>query len=426
MNVAVAGLAGGQKKITIEVSVADTEPFLVRAVGRLSAKHQIPGFRPGHAPAEVIRSRFGEGALLEEALNEIISKTLFDALRERSIDSVGEPSIAIEKMAPGNPLVYAATVSVMPKAALGEWRSLSVKKNEISISDADVNTLIDELREMSTTETLALRPAAPGDKVEINFEIRDNGVVIEGGSGKKFPVVLGKGALIPGFETALAGMSTGEKKTFPLTFPTPYFQAHLAGKPVEVSVELLAVYARVLPEPSDAWAQKMMNKTLVDLRAFLKENVRHEREHKERGRLEHTVVEGIVGRSTFGEIPEILVKHEIEKMIAELEDDVRNRGMQWQKYLESIKKSVDDLRVEFQKPALERVRAALVMRELARELSVAASDDEVRAEWERHKEQYKDNKEAAEAVVRHEYRDYLARVLTNRKVLDTVVSLIAK
>jgi len=412
----------GQVVLTITVSVAETGPFLDRASRTLSQASSIAGFRPGKAPRSVVAKHFGEMALYEAAVQDILQQTFWQTLKGKGIESVGSPEIAIEKMAPGNPIVYRATVSVMPAVQIGTWKDIQLHRQTKEVSQPAVDKVIDDLRNMQASEALIDRESRTGDKVEVDFEVRRDGAVIEGGSGKKFPLILGGGSMIPGFEEQIAGMRTGEKKDFRLTFPKPYFQEKLAGAECDFSVNMTAVYERILPEKNDDWSQKVVGKTYPELLTMVRENLQQEQDDTERRRFEQELIQKIIERSTFEDIPEKLLIAEIESMLHELRDDIHARGMEWDKYLENIKKNEDDLKKDFGARADTRVKGALLMRALARDLAISVADADLDEELERQREQYGKDEEALARINSKEYRHYLGIMLANRKVMSVLVS----
>jgi len=418
----------GQGKIalTVEVSVEEAAPYLDRAALRLAHKHQMPGFRPGKAPMSLIKSKIGDMALYEEALQELVTKTMVKALAEKKINSVGHPELNVSKVAPGNPIVYTAIVSVMPEINLGNWRSVQIGKKLITITEDEVDAMLDQLRNMQAKEVAVDRAANKSDKVELNFEVKQNGVIIEGGKALKYPVILGKGAMVPGFEEKLIGMKAKDKKEFDLKFPKPYFQEKLAGTEAHYSVELMAVYERTLPAKDDEWAKAVMGKTYKELIEELRDNLKKEKEAKERHRIEKEMFDKIIDQASFSDIPEILLKSEAVKMVSELEHDVTHRGMKWEQYLNSIKKTKEELEKEFGSQADKRVKSALALRHLADELGIDVSDQEVDGDLVKQRERYKDDANAREQLSRPEYKSYLKRILINRKTIDNLVSLLAE
>lgn len=425
MKTTLKELGRGEVALTVEVGVDELAPYLDKAALELAEKTSIPGFRIGKVPLPVAKSRFGDMAILEAALDSIVAQTLGRALAEQSLKTFGQPGLSVEKIAPGNPVVYTATLALLPKVTIGDWRKIRVIRSQRPVVDADIDTVMKELQELQASEVLVDRPVHAGDKVELNFEVKRNGVVIEGGAGAKFPLIMGRQMMIPGFEEYVLGMRAGESKDFTLTFPANYFKKELAGAGADFHVGVLNVYERTLPEVNDAWAEKIVGKNVSALQAMIRGNLTEERRHEEQRRLENEILEQILAVTEIGDIPVRMRDAEIEKMLIELEEDVRTRGMQWDKYLQSIKKDVESLKKEFTPHAEKRVKGALIMKELAAELSVRTNDAEIDAEVSRQRERYAGNADAEKSLAQPEFRRYVGTILTNRRAMEELVKLLA-
>ncbi|MBI4090838.1 MAG: trigger factor [Candidatus Komeilibacteria bacterium] len=421
MQITREELDRGRVKLTIEIPVTDMEPFLERAAERLSHSKPIAGFRPGRAPRAVVQKQFGDTALYEQAIDDVVARTLWAALKEQQIDSVGRPEIAVVKLAPGNPVVYTATISIMPVVTLNDWQSIRVTPEPVVVTDTDIDKVIEDIRNMQATETLVLREIRNGDKAEVNFTVMRDGVVIEGGTGKKFQVIVGSQQMIPGFESALLGLKVNDTKEFTLTFPKPYAQESLAGTDAQFSVAVLAVYERALPDKNDEWAMRVVGKPYSELRAMIRGNLAGEKKEQASRHDENTVIERVIERATFSSLPENMLHAEVEKMLLELENDVQHRGMEWEKYLKSIKRTKEELSSEFRPQAEVRVKGALVLRRLADELSLAASAAEIEEEIQKQRDAYAGNPEALRRIANEDFKRYVSISIANRKVMEELM-----
>ena len=420
MTITDKKIENGEALLTIEVPVDEVKPFLERASQRIAKTKTIAGFRPGKAPLAMVMMEVGAMTVHQEALQEIIASAYWKAIQQEKLNAVGQPDVTVEKLAPGNPVVFKAVVSLMPEVTLTPWRDIVIEKKPVTVSDAEVEKVLEEFRAMQATEALVERAAAMGDKVEVNFEVKREGVVIEGGNGRKFPIVLGRSSMIPGFEEQILGLKAGEKKEFSLTFPTPYMQESLAGKEAQFSVDVIAVYERTLPQLDDAWAQKFSGGTLADFKKMIHGNLETEKQQDESRRREQDVIEKLISRAKFSSIPPRMITSEVHTMLHELQDDIRQRGMEWQKYLQSVKKTEDQMREEMRPFGEKRVKAALTMRALARELAIVISDTEIEAERDRQRQTHKDNEQVLENINRPEFKNYISVFLQNKKVMEKV------
>ncbi|MFA5127031.1 MAG: trigger factor [Patescibacteria group bacterium] len=426
MQITKNDLGKNQTELTIEVSVAEIKPHLTKAANQLSQKTKIPGFRPGKAPYDLVKSRFGEMAILQAALDDIVNQTFFRAVTQEKLMTVGRPEINIEKLAPENPIVYKAKVSLLPNVVLGDWKKLNIKKKEAKTSSEDIEKTLKQLQELNVKETRADRQAKSGDKLEVDFEASINKAIIEGGKSYKYPVVIGEQRMIPGFENQLIGLKAGEEKEFDLKFPEKYFQTHVAGKNAHFKVKVISVFDRELPKLDDAFAKNIGFDTLMALKEQLEKNITQDKISKENQRVESEAIQEIIKLATINDIPEILVDNEIHKMIHELEDSVRQQGMDMAGYLKSINKTHKDFHTDFRKPAIERIKAALVLRKIANEEKVNVSVDELNAEITKQEQMYKDHPEALANINSQQYKDYLTNVLLNQKVIKLITEKIIK
>ena len=215
-------LPKAQIRLRIEVPHDDVLPYLEKAAHRLAKKVTIKGFRPGKVPIDILKQQLGELAIYEEALQDVVNTTYPQAIEQEQLHVASRAAIESEKLAPGNPVVYTATVALLPHVELGDYHTLTIKKTEVVLDEKKIETTTQQLREMRAQEKLVLRSAKIGDKVLADFQISIGGVSIEGGSATKQPILLGKYELIPGFEEQIVGCSGGEEKKFDIPFPENY------------------------------------------------------------------------------------------------------------------------------------------------------------------------------------------------------------
>src|SRR3989338_3860813 len=404
-------------ELNIEVSVQEYQPFLEKAANRLSLESKIEGFRPGKAPYELVKNRFGEMVIFQAALDEIISHFYFQAVKQENLNTVSAPKIEVEKIAHGNNLIFKALIGLMPAVKLGDYKKIKIIKEKVKIDEKDLEKMIEDLRKMRAKEVLIERPAQEGDFTEVDFTVSLDGVVINGGTGKKYPLVIGEGTMIPGFEDQLIGMNKDEEKNFQLKFPEQYQNKMLAGKMCDFKVKVLSVFKRTLPEVNDDWAKTLSASNVVDLKSKIKANLTQEQSFQTEQKAEMEMLNKIVKQTEFSEIPEVLVENEAHRMVHEFEDSIEGQGLSFADYLASLKKEEKDLTEEFKAKALERVKASLVIKEIADNEKVEATQEELQKETEQILMQVKDNPEAEANIKSEGYRHYLQTVIRNRKVI---------
>jgi len=309
-------LPKGLLELKIEVLPKDIEKFIQETIESVVQEEEFPGFRKGKVPPEIVKKRYSEMDLLNKSLNKIISVTYYEVLIKEKILAVGQPKIEILKIAPNNPLVYKATLALLPRVKLAEYSNIKVKKRKIEISNEERDKLLKEIQKMRAKETLVNRKAKMGDKVLVDINMSINKIPLEGGQSKNTAIFLGDSLFLPGLDKKIVGMGKNEIKEFTLLYPEDHYDKKLAGKKVEFKIKVNAVYQIDSPEINDEFARSVGKfKNVNELKDKLKENLKLEAEEKENQRLESEILEKIVQNSEFEEIPEILLDNIKEKMI---------------------------------------------------------------------------------------------------------------
>lgn len=415
-------------KLTIEIPTDEMQPFLEEAAEVISAESKIPGFRPGHATYEVVKNNVGELKIMEAAIEPMVRKTFVEAVMSEKLETSGSPEINVEKMAPGNPFIYTATVALMPEVEkLADYEKLTIKKQDASVKEEDVQKALDELQKMQTAEVrgTAEEAAKKEDKVVIDMSMKKDNVAVDGGDALNYHVFLSEPNYIPGFAEEIVGMKEGEKKSFVLPFPKDHYQKHLAGSPVEFTVNVKELYHLDHPAIDDAFAVKLGQKDLAGLKAILTTNLQVEKDEEENKRLEREMFDLIIKESRFSDIPDLLVNEEVNKMVHEIEHHIEGQGMEFSKYLQGIGKTIAQLKMDFTPQALQRIKVMLILRGLAKEKNVTVDAKELDLELDTLANQYQE-KELKDRIYSPMYRDYMEGVLRNKKVLAMLKAAMVK
>ncbi|MBL7021989.1 trigger factor [Patescibacteria group bacterium] len=419
MDVKKKELDKNELELSITVTPAEMEKFLKLSAERLSKDAKIPGFRPGKAPYDTIVKELGEMKIHEAALDDILTHYFWQAIEENKVDAIGQPKIDIVKFAPGNNLEFKATVALLPQVKIGKYTGLKLKKNEVKVDKAEVDKIVDDLREMRVKEIATKEAAAKGNKAQVDFKVKCDGKPIENGTAEKYPLIIGNSRMIPGFEEEIIGLKAGEEKTFTLKFPENYHDKSVAGKDCEFEVKVHDVFVRELPKLDNEFIKSLGQfKDVKDFMAKVEENIKSEKNFKESQRVEIEMLEKIIDGSEFESIPDILIDAESHKMVHELQGSIEQQGMSWDQYLESIKKDHDGLQAEMRDGAERRVKTSLIMREITDKEKLKVEPGEVDKQLEQMKEEYKDNPQAQENLKSDGYKKYLESNMNNEKVLN--------
>lgn len=416
----ITKLPHSEVKISFAISLEEAQPYIDEAVKEIGTAKTFPGFRPGKAPYEIVKREVGEMRILEQALERIVRAFYVKTVLEENIDTIGSPAIAVDQLTPGQIIKFTMTAPVAPTVlTFPNLVECTVRARQASIKDAQVEESVQQMRKMRRQETRVDRGATLEDLALIDLEMKRDHVVLEGGSGKDYRVFLAEDHYIPGFAKQLEGIKEGEERTFTLPFPTEHYQKHLAGQPVDFTAKAKAVFALTLSEANDEFAKGVGIESMEKLRELLKTNLQQDAQQKADEAAEIELLDKLTDKASFSEIPDLLVNEEVKRMVHELEHGVEEQGMKWPDYLASVKKTIDELKLDFVPQAMRRIKAAILIKQIAKKEKVEISDQELDQEVDRILDALKpDDKDARERVASPDYRDYVAVQMRNRKALE--------
>ena len=415
-------------KLTITITVNEAQPYLEEASNRLASGSAIPGFRPGKAPYDIVKSRFGEMKIYEEALETIVRKSYVEAILANNLETVGSPKIDVVKLAPENDIVFTAEVSKMPQTtSIADYEKLEVKANDASVTDNDIELALNDLRRMQTKEVRAENGTeiTDKDKIIVSMNMKKDGVPVEGGQSPNHAIYLTEDYYIPGLKEKVVGLKENDNKTFLLKFPKEHVQKILAGNEVEFEITIKEIYHLETPEVNDEFSKTLGMKDLENLKTTISTNIQKEKNQEERFRQEKEMLELIAKNSRFDEIPELLLNEEINKMIHELKQGVEAQGHDFNEYLKNINKTVTQMKVEFSTQAMTRIKVALIMKTIANDKNIKIKEEDIDNEIDNVAKQY-DNEEAKKKIFSPEYRDQAEQMMKNRKVIDLLRETMVK
>lgn len=421
MQYAIKDLAKSQKEVKVTVAPEELKPYMERAAAELSGKVKIEGFRPGKASYEIVAKRVGEMNILEEALPNVVRKQLVEIIEKEKLETVGEPSINVEKAAPGNEVIFTATLTMLPAVKkLADYKTIKIEAKDVVVKEEEVERVIGELRKMQSIEREVEREVRKGDKATVDMAMAIDRVTVEGGGAKGHSIYLDEPYYIPGLNEQLLGMKKGEQKVFKLTFPKDHFNKNLKGKEVEFTVDLKGVHQIENPEIDDAFAKRLGQESTEKLKELLRKNLQDEADIKETQRQEIAAIEELIKKSEVADLPDMLVTNETKKMIHELEHSVAGQGGEFGDYLKSINKTSDQLMLEFAPQATQRVKSMILMREIAKRENLEPTDKETLDEQLRLLNMYADDPETQARIRSEDGEEYMRGMLKNRKVLSFI------
>lgn len=420
MKVEKKSLPKSLVELIVEIPYEDFEPYIKQGAERVSNEVKIEGFRPGKVPYEILKQKIGEMTILEETARIVINKKLESIIKEHLSDTepIGDPKIEITKLAPSNPLEFKVTTAIMPEMKLGDYKNTKVKERRADIKEEDIDKMINDLQEYKVKEVISENEIKDGDKVIVDIRLFLDNVPIEGGQGQDTAIIVGKNYIIPGFDKKLIGAKKGEEREFELPYPADHHMKNLAGKMVAFKTVIKDVYSRELPELNDEFAASFGAKKMPELRDNIKKSLADQAEKENKQIAEKEMLEKIIEKSRFNEIPELLVENESRIMMSELEQAVASQGGHFEDYLASLNKTEDQLIMDLLPDAVKRVKISLLLHEVSKTEKIVASEEEVGKHLEEMKKYYKTKPDILERIQSHEYVHYIEHALTSRKVID--------
>ncbi len=392
------------------------------AVRRLSRRTRIPGFRPGKAPRPVLERHLGPDAILEEAVDHLVSDAYREALIKEEILPLTNPDVEVVQAEDGKPLIFKASVQVRPEVTLGDYKGFDFSPEIDTIDDERIDTVLEELRDQNATlAAVEGRGAQDGDYAVVAFVGTRDGEPFDGGSTERMPLILGQERLIPGFEANLLGLEVGGTTEFDITFPEDYGESSLAGKETHFSVELKELREKVKPELDDDFVGTLGD--FADVEALRKDiKARLERNALDRAR--HGFADSIINYAVENatvELPSVLIDQEVEVMHDEFRGTLARQGMTEEAYLKAIDKTEADMHDEFRPGAEKRVRTLLVLSSIADAEEVTVPEAEIEAEIAKGRERYTDDPKLQAYVESERGRSYIRNTLRRTRVIEGIV-----
>ncbi|SFJ53817.1 trigger factor [Terrisporobacter glycolicus] len=425
MKVELIKTEGNKVSFKLTVDNDKFESAIVKAYNKNKGKYNIPGFRKGKAPRKIIETNYGKGVFYSDAIDILFPEVYPSAIDELKIDPIDAPSIDIEEISKDNGLVILIDVEVKPSFELGEYKGVEVEKVEETINEDAVTAKLEEMREKGSRLVSVEREIANGDTVNIDFEGFDGEVAFEGGKGENYDLVIGSGSFIPGFEEQLVGKKVGEELEVNVTFPEEYHAENLAGKPVVFKVKVNDVKVKELPELNDEFAADTTEfNTLEELTADVKAKVEAEAAEAAKNELRNRVIEKVVA-NTEVEVPEAMVKNEIENQMMELNYQLQYQGFGMEQFLQMTGKTMEEFKAEFtanrRDEAVKNVKTSLVIEAIAKAEDVQVSEEEVDAEVQKMAEAYNMTVEQVKEALRPTDLKDMEGQLKIRKTIDLLV-----
>lgn len=390
MSLQVEKMEKNMAKLTIEVSAEELDKAMQNAYQKAKGRISIPGFRKGKAPRKMIEQMYGKGVFLEDAANALIPEHYSKALAECDLEIVSQPKIDVTQVEPGKPFIFTAEVATKPEVTLGDYKGLEVPKSETEVTDEDVEAeLKKEQEKNSRTVTVEDRGAENGDITTIDFEGFVDGEAFEGGKGTDYPLTLGSGSFIPGFEDQLVGAKAGDHVEVKVTFPEEYQAKELAGKEAVFQCDVKKVEAKELPELDDDFAQDASEfDTLAEYKEDIKKNLTEKKEKEARAAKENAAVDKAIENAQM-EIPDAMLNTQVRQMLDDFSRRMQSQGLTMEQYFQFTGMTLEKMQEEMKPQALKRIQTRLVLEKIAEVENIQPTDEEVEEEFKKMADAYK-------------------------------------
>lgn len=404
-------------ELVIEVGAEEFQAAVDKVYRKNRKNIAVPGFRKGHAPRKIIEGMYGSGVFYEDAIDELYPNAYAQAVEQEGLDPVAYPKVEIMEVGKDG-FTFKALVTVRPEFKIGDYKGLPAEKEEVEVTDEDIENELKPFIQRATRLVNVDREAKEGDTVLIDFEGFDNGEPFAGGKAENHALELGSHSFIPGFEEALVGVKPGDEKDIDVTFPEDY-SPELAGKPVVFKIKVHEVKEPEAPILDDEFAKDVSEfDTLDAFKKDLGDKLKERREHSAEHTFEDAVMDALIGNLEV-ELPDAMVDFRADQVLKEYADRFERQGIPFQQYLQMTGQSVETMREQSRTAAVHQIKTEMALDAVAAAESMEITDDELETEYKSLAEQYGMEDEQVKAAAS---ADDIKTTLMRRKALELVKS----
>lgn len=422
MSVQVEKLENSMAKLTIETSAEELEKALQNAFLKNKNKISIPGFRKGKVPRQIIEKMYGPAIFYEDAANELIPEAYEKAMDECGEDIVSSPEIDVTQIEKGKPFIFTALVALKPEVKLGKYKGVKVDKADTAVTDEEVDAEINKERENNARNIeVTDRAVKDGDMTVIDFEGFVDGTAFDGGKGENYPLTIGSGAFIPGFEEQLVGAQIGEEVEVNVTFPEDYQAEELKGKAALFKCTVREIKEKELPELDDEFASEVSEfETLAEYKEDVRATLTSKKEKEAKDAKEAAVIEAIVNDSEM-EIPEAMLLTQQKQMVDEFAQRMQMQGISMDQYLQFTGATYDKMMEQVRPQAERRIKSRLVLEAVVKAEIIEASDADYEEELKSMAEAYQMEVDKVKEMLPEKSAVQIKQDIAVRKAAEFVV-----
>ena len=422
MSVKVENLEHNMVKLTVTVPADDFSKALTQAYNRNKKNISIPGFRKGHAPQQLIEKMYGTGVFYEDAANILIPQTYPEEAESTGLEIVSRPEFDIEQIEKGKDFIYTATAAVKPAVELGAYEGIEVKKQDVTVTDEDVDAEIKKEQEKNSRLVDAEEGAAVenGDTINLDYSGSIDGVKFDGGTAEGQTLVIGSNTFIPGFEDQLVGVKAGEEKDVKVTFPAEYHAKELAGKDAVFACKINKIQKKELPELNDEFAQDVSEfDTMDEYRESVKSNLVSDKEKAAKNAKTNEAVDKLIEASKM-DIPDAMVASQAEQMYEDFARRLQSQGIPIDMYLQYQGSTEEKFKEDIKPQALKQIQERLVLEAVAEKADIKISDEDFEAEVKKIADQYKMDVDKLKESMSDYEKEQLKKDMAVQKAVELV------
>ncbi len=422
MSVKVENLEHNMVKLTVTVPADDFSKALTQAYNRNKKNISIPGFRKGHAPQQLIEKMYGTGVFYEDAANILIPQTYPDEAESTGLEIVSRPEFDIEQIEKGKDFIYTATAAVKPAVELGAYEGIEVKKQDVTVTDEDVDAAIKKEQEKNSRLVDAKEGEAVenGDTINLDYSGSIDGVKFDGGTAEGQTLVIGSNTFIPGFEDQLVGVKAGEEKEVKVTFPAEYHAKDLAGKEAVFACKVNKIQKKELPELNDEFAQDVSEfDTMDEYRESVKSNLVSDKEKAAKNAKTNEAVDKLIEASKM-DIPDAMVASQAEQMYEDFARRLQSQGIPIDMYLQYQGSTEEKFKEDIKPQALKQIQERLVLEAVAEKADIKISDEDFEAEVKKIADQYKMDVDKLKESMSDYEKEQLKKDMAVQKAVELV------
>ena len=421
MNVKVENTENkNEVKLTFNIEAEKFEEAMKKVYAKTAKYFNIPGFRKGKAPMQLVERQYGSAIFYEDAFNELVPEIYDNAIKENNVEAVSKPNIDIVQMEKGKELIFTAVVETKPEVELGKYKGIEIKKIEYTTSDKDIEHELGHMAERNARlVTVEDRAVENGDITTIDFEGSIDGVAFEGGKAENHELEIGSHTFINGFEDQIVGMKLEEEKDIKVKFPDDYFSKDLAGKDAVFKVKLHEIKKKELPKMDDEFAKDVSEfDTLAELKNSIKEKLDTQNVEKAKYETESEAIKAVCDNAKL-DIPNGMVEVEIDNMMKDMETRLSYQGLNMHQYLQMMNKTENDIRDNFKEQARESIKTRLVLEAIVKAEKIEATPEEITEKIKEMASQY--GRKEEELQENEQLKEYLSASIENEKAIDFIV-----